>query len=204
MTKKPGDPTGKPKVIVFGLLDSQRPRAGWFSEGQAAAAEKAAKALGLDILPITGPVPPELGKQIRQGHTTAAGFDLIGRVPVEAYEALVRLALAQATAARCLPPITAEDRTIVSKLRPADVQEFERQVRAVAYERSLGRTPANWQAIRKGTVVLAQDNLEDGWFEAIVDDRKGELLTLHWRDFPKQPPLMRHCSAVALLSPTPN
>jgi hypothetical protein len=42
---------------------------------------------------------------------------------------------------------------------------------------------------------------EDGWWEAIVTGRDGDMLTLKWRDYPKYKRFPRHRLSVALLSP---
>ena len=41
----------------------------------------------------------------------------------------------------------------------------------------------------------------NGWWEAIVLDRKDDMLTLRFRDYPRLPKFFRHRTAVALMSP---
>lgn len=60
--------------------------------------------------------------------------------------------------------------------------------------------PRNWQEIAPGHLVIAHESLEDGWWEAIVIERDGDMLTLRWRDNPKQAKCIRHRTAVALIS----
>jgi hypothetical protein len=43
--------------------------------------------------------------------------------------------------------------------------------------------------------------LEVGWWEAIVVERNGDLVTVRYRDYPQYPPMVRHRSAIALISP---
>ena len=62
--------------------------------------------------------------------------------------------------------------------------------------------PATWDAIAVGQLVIAHDSANDGWWEAIVPARDGDMLTLNWRDY-QQPNVVRHASSVALLKPTP-
>jgi hypothetical protein len=61
--------------------------------------------------------------------------------------------------------------------------------------------PRTWDEISAGHLVIIQESLECGWWEAIVVERKGDLLTLKYRDYPRYPKLVRHRSAVALISP---
>jgi hypothetical protein len=62
--------------------------------------------------------------------------------------------------------------------------------------------PQDWDSIEVGHLVIAQENMIEGWWEAIVIATDNDMLTLKWRDYPKFPPLSRHRTAVALLKPT--
>ena len=62
--------------------------------------------------------------------------------------------------------------------------------------------PRDWETIEVGQLVIAQENLIEGWWEAIVTAIDNEMLTLKWRDYPKFPPMSRHRTAVALMNPT--
>jgi len=56
----------------------------------------------------------------------------------------------------------------------------------------------SWNEIAPGHLVIAQESAEDGWWEAIVIDRKADTLTLQFRDY-SQPKIVRHRSAIALM-----
>jgi hypothetical protein len=62
--------------------------------------------------------------------------------------------------------------------------------------------PRTWDEIAPGHLVVAQETLEYGWWEAIVLKRDGDMLTLRFRDYPKLPKFVRHRAAVALISAT--
>ena len=62
--------------------------------------------------------------------------------------------------------------------------------------------PATWDDIDVGHLVIARDELAAGWWEAIVIARDGDMLTVKWRDYPKQAPTVLHRAALALLRPT--
>jgi hypothetical protein len=51
--------------------------------------------------------------------------------------------------------------------------------------------------------VIAQEGAAEGWWEAIIIARDGDMLTLKWRDWPQLPKVLRHAGAVALLKPSP-
>jgi len=87
---------------------------------------------------------------------------------------------------------------------------FVPQVRTAIYDRLLQFAdpapapglPATWDAIDVGHLVIARDDLAAGWWEAIVVAKDGDMLTLRWRDYPKQAPAVLHRAALALLRPT--
>jgi hypothetical protein len=61
--------------------------------------------------------------------------------------------------------------------------------------------PRTWDEIGPGHLVIAQESLDYGWWEAIVLDRKGDTFTLQYRDYPHLPKFFRHRSAIALMNP---
>jgi hypothetical protein len=61
--------------------------------------------------------------------------------------------------------------------------------------------PRTWDEIAAGHLVIAQETLDYGWWEAIVIARNGDMLTLRFRDYPKLPKFFRHRNAIALMSP---
>ena len=48
--------------------------------------------------------------------------------------------------------------------------------------------------------MIARETLEIGWWEAVVTERNGDLVTVRYRDFPQLRTMVRHRSAVALIS----
>ena len=59
--------------------------------------------------------------------------------------------------------------------------------------------PKTWDDLAPGHLVIAQDSVADGWFEAVLVKRDGDTLTLKWRDYPSQPEFDRPTTAIALL-----
>jgi hypothetical protein len=59
--------------------------------------------------------------------------------------------------------------------------------------------PASWDDIAVGHLVIAQEDVKNGWYEAIVVEINGDMLTVRWRDYPKYPKFVRHRTAVTLL-----
>jgi len=64
--------------------------------------------------------------------------------------------------------------------------------------------PVSWDTLAAGHLVIAQEeDAEDGYWEAVIVEIDGDTLTLQWRDYPRQPKVKRHRTAVALLDATP-
>ena len=61
--------------------------------------------------------------------------------------------------------------------------------------------PRSWDEIAAGHLVIAQEALEYGWWEAIVLDRQGDSFILQYRDYPHLPKFVRHRSGIAMMSP---
>ena len=56
-----------------------------------------------------------------------------------------------------------------------------------------------WDDLAPGHIVIAKETLELGWWEAVVIERTGDLVTVKYRDYPQYPPLVRHRSVIALI-----
>jgi hypothetical protein len=80
------------------------------------------------------------------------------------------------------------------------VPETHSQVQA---EQTGPDLPATWDDIAVGHFVIAHESAAEGWWEAIVVARDGDMLTLKWRDYPWQSNVVRHAGTVALLKPSP-
>ena len=87
---------------------------------------------------------------------------------------------------------------LYSDLVIATVGDQEPQANADPAPQDLPRT---WDDIGPGHLVIAKETHECGWWEAIVVERNGDLVTVRYRDYPHYPNLIRHRSAVALISP---
>ena len=163
----------KPAVIVFGLDNAGKSKAGRFSERHAAAARKAAKSLKLSICSATKPGIEDLAKKIPVGRLHAQGKAFIPRIRRDLFDQIQAAATTNAAAAK-------------SKAGPA--------VTAVP----AATPPRHWDDIAEGHLVLYQEAPRDGWWESVVIAREGETLTLKYRDFPKLPSFQCDFRAVAL------
>jgi hypothetical protein len=175
-------------VVLFGLDSAGKPKAARFTDKHAGLAAKAAGQLQLRVLPITAGPLAELASRLPLGRIHANGRGFVPFIKRDLYAKLVQAADAApggngaAKSAAASPTAGAGD----APERP---------------KRGDGRLPPSWDEIAPGDVVVAQDSLEDGWYEAIVVDQHADMLTLRWHDWPQDRRFSRHRLSVALLYP---
>jgi hypothetical protein len=178
MTKTAEKPTQNetPIIVVFGLDESQKPKAARFSSSQSQLVNKAAQAMQLRVAVIAPPNGPatEIAKKLPVGRLYSNGKGFVPNIRRDLYIMLTGVLGVESG----LPAAPGEPEVPVAS-----------------------GLPRNWDEVAPGHLVIAKETRhEDGWWEAIVLERDGDMLTLRWRDYPTQPKVMRHRTAVALLS----
>jgi hypothetical protein len=161
------------KVVVFGLDSNWRPHAAWFPKAQAEPARAAANQLRLNVIEVANGTAADIVGKLPAGQIHAAGPATVPPVGEELYEQVVATINPHGEAGKEPgEPIPAE-------------------------------FPSSyWDALKPGHVVLAQDSLIGGWYEAIVVSRTGNKVTLRSRDYPGYPKFTVPVMTVALLNPT--
>src|SRR3954469_2097743 len=130
--------------------------------------------MGLRVLRIENEAPRELAARLRQGQVYAADRTFAPVVLREVFDKLCELA----------GPVGAPS--------PVEIS---------ASKDEAAPRPASWDDIQIGDLVIAQESLEDGWWEAIVVAIEADQLLLRWRDYARQPCVRRGRLDVALLPP---
>ena len=166
-------PAKEGKIIVFGLDSNWRPHAAWFPHNQGDQARTAAKQLRLNAIEVTNGIAADLVAKLPAGQIHAAGPAMVPPVREDLYEKVVA--------------------TI--NLRGEAGQESGKPA-------AIDFPSTYWDAIKPGHVVLAQESLIGGWYEAVVVGRTGDKVTLRSRDYPGYPHFTVPVTAVALLNPT--
>ncbi len=161
-------------LIVLGFDDQQKPRGARFVAANPDLVRKAAAAMDLEVYEVAPTSDlAEVVKALPVGKVHGKGTGFVPVIEQELYsEVLVTLAYT-------------EDGPTGDQADPLVAQGL----------------PGTWDEIAPGHLVVAQETLEYGWWEAIVIARDGDKFALRYRDYPKLPKFVRPRSAIALMSP---
>jgi hypothetical protein len=162
-------------LIVLGYDDQHKPHGARFQGADAKLVIEAAKAMGLNVYEAATEDLAALAKKLPTGRLYSNGKGFVPNIRQNLYSAFIS-ALAQTPQAA----LTKDDEAPLPEVASG--------------------LPTSWGEIAPGHLVIAQETLEYGWWEAIVLDRNGDMLSLRFRDYPKLPKFARHRSAVALIS----
>ena len=171
-THKPANNHQPPTIILFGVDEHDKPRAARFTGNGIQLLTKAAAAMKLKVCEATTTDLMEVAKQLPKGRLYSNGRGFVPYVRRDLYVKLI---------AACEPSA-------------ATVDQAANQVAKHVL-------PPDWQSISEGHLVIAQETVKYGWWEAIVVARVGDILTLRYRDYPDYEPFERHVTAVALMRP---
>jgi len=171
-----------PDLIVLGPDDEGKPRAARFPAGKANLVAKAAKAMNLTVCKADGAALAEFAKRLTTGRLYETGRAFVAPVGRNLYGKIVEQLKLAGQPLPQMPDQTDTDQSAAEQAAPG--------------------LPATWDDIAVGHLVIAHEGAKEGWWEALVVARDGDMLTLKWRDY-QQPTVVRHASSVALLKPTP-
>jgi hypothetical protein len=169
-------------VILFGIDSSGKPKAARFGTKHAGLATKAASQLQLRVLPGTDPRVAQIATRLPVGRVHATGRMFIPFIRRDLYEQLVAAAPAAGSQQQAAPPPNGTGGQPGGK--PAG---------------SPPNRPQTWAEIGIGDLVVAFEDNDEGWYEAIVAEANGDMLTLRWRDYPRQKAVVRHRNRLGLL-----
>jgi hypothetical protein len=169
-------------VVLFGVDQNGKPKAARFVEKHADLAAKAAAHLKLHVLPIVGPVVADLAGRLPAGRIHANGRGFVPYIRRDLYAKLVAAADASA--------------------QPAQVPAGA-AASSAGGPRQNGEAilPKSWGDVGPGHLVIALDEPGEGWYEAIVVETAGDMLTMRWRDYPRERRFSRHRFSIGLLYP---
>jgi hypothetical protein len=177
-------------VVLFGLDEHGKPKAARFRDTEAKLATKAAGQLQLKVLTVATPAVAEIAAQLPAGRIHARGRGVVPHVRADLYAKLVSAAASDgasngspANAAASAPP---------------------RGTPPSGKGDAGSRRPKTWDDIAAGHFVIANESRDDGWYDAVVVERTGDICVLKWRDYPRDRRFTRHYRTLALLCPNPD
>ena len=172
-------------LVLFGIDNRGKPKGARFGKEHASLAMKAATQLQLQVLASNDPKVAEIAARLPVGRVHGTGRAFVPIIHRDLYDQLLAAAAANGNALPTSPPNGSSG---AHGSTPGG---------------SAPHMPQNWHAIGLGDLVVAQESLEEGWYEAIVVEANGDMLTLRWRDFPRQRRIVRHRLRLGLLYPGP-
>jgi hypothetical protein len=161
-------------LIVLGYDENHKPRAAQFPAKDADLVTKAAQLMDLRIYQAASEDLAALAKKLPEGRLYSNGRSFVPNVRQSLYSQII-------------VTLAGEPQAAVGK---------DQDVLPVATG-----LPRTWDEIAPGHLVIAQEALDYGWWEALVLARTGDMFTLRFRDYPQLPKFVRHRNALALMSP---
>lgn len=185
-----------PSIILFGRDSAGKPRASWFDAASADLATKAAEQMHLRILKVETEEQKAVARQLSPGRVFASGKAFTPFARATLFSRVVELATGTNGA-----PSTEAAASVPDGAGAAADGSSAGSGSGVP---SAPQRPQDWDEIGVGSLVLALEPPDEGWWESIVIGISGEALTLKWRDFPGERVFVRRRSEVALLPATAN
>jgi hypothetical protein len=186
-------------LVLFGLDDRGKAHAAWFAHDDAEAGTAAAEAMSMFALPVENDAVQALAGQAPQGKIFASGKAFVPFVKASLYDALV-LHLPEDQRGQARQPVSASSgKASSNSYAVASGAADGRGTGAAIVQHDF---PTDWSKIKVGSVVLASEGREDGWYEAdVLEALPNDHYTLRWHDWPDLPTIERAVTEIALLHP---
>lgn len=186
-----------PALIVLGRDNAAKAHASVFTADQILQARAAAAAMGMMVLPILTDEQRALAYRLPAGKIFSSGrafvpfvkgalYDqLIAHVPLKDEVRPLRLVKQEDAPSEAEGGATGPDAS--PEARPDKSPPLS--------------MPADWSGIAVGSVVLANESPDEGWWAAVVTNIEGHLVNLRWRDY-DQSSVVRPITELALMHPS--
>lgn len=184
-------------LVVFGLDGDKKRHASRFGANVAPQAQKAAKAMGMRALHIVNDDQRKIALKLPRGRVLPKGRTVVSLVKPALYDKLLAVAGPGEPGKPSLPPTSPPPASPPGNPPPAASSDGKGAPPGDAK----ADPSTGWSKIVRGTVVLAKEKEEDGWYECVVQQIDGEVLTLRWQSWPDLPKFSRKLTQVALLHP---
>lgn len=214
-----------PAVILFGKDETAKPHASFFQKADLAGALNAAALMKMRVLRTDTIERRAVAAELPQGRVFASGKAFVPFVAAPLYGRLVALAaVADSTAPRGLgwgpgghknesvsapesnrPHLGGPVGAGVVLAGPGGAGAvLAGPGRADQHDAAQPKADESSGGLARGSLVLASVGSAEGWWESLVVEMQDDLLTLQWRDWPKEPSFVRRRNQIALLHPSRN
>lgn len=178
------------KFFVFGIDSDGKPRGARFAEFNQRALNYVSELKLTGVFPAS-PAFSEIAAKLPPGRLYSSGKAFVANIRRDLVEKL-EAALA-----------TPGDESQTHRQAPDTNETDSGEPKVQTTSPITFGLPRTWDSIQPGHVVLIHESPTDGWWESTVVEREDEILTLRFRDYPRQPKFQRHISQVALINPGP-
>lgn len=180
-----------PAVAVLFRNGKDTPRGAWFPADSRDAAIAGAAEMGMHAIQANTPEIIDLTLKLPKGRVFESGKLFAPLIQAKVFENLMTYFPEHGIAAK--PRLVMSAAPTGTSSGGADVQSASDSVPE-------GTRPTDWSKITVGSLVLAVDDPDDGWFEAlVVEVRDRDMFRLRWRDYPDELLFTRHRSRLALM-----
>ena len=186
------------QLFVLGLDENGKPRGARFAELKDNIAS-AAVDMNCRVLIDQPETVSDIAMKLPVGRIYASGKAFIPNIRRDLYDKISEAAQIAAEKSDTENEAGAAQQSAVVKSLIDQVDAAPAEARCVSPVTS--GLPRSWETIGVGHMVVFHESPDDGWWEGIVIQREGDLLTLRLRDFPKQGTFVRHINTVALVNP---
>lgn len=192
-----GTPLPSPALLPAGLIlgrdNNDRPHAAWFLPDQLEGAEAAAEEMGMHFVAVgDNKELAAIATKLPKGKLFDSGKAFVPFIGGAAYDTLLPYAPSAAAEHK-------EPKQKVPKVKAAAIEDDP--TKPPVAPKGIDH-PKDWGSIKVGSVVLASETREDGWFEAIVLEAvSDQVFGLKWVDYPDYEPFLRHRERLALKFP---
>lgn len=183
-----------PAGLILGRDNNDRPHAAWFLHGQLEQAESAAQLMDLHFVAVgDNQELAAIATKLPKGKLFDSGKAFVPFIGGAVFDTLLPH----------VPPAAAEHKEPKPKTPKAAQQVADDPSQPPIIPPGID-LPKDWGAIKVGSVVLASESKEDGWWEAKVTEAKpNNVFILTWVDYPDYEPFVRHRERLALMFPRP-